>query len=207
MKWIKSRVKYKGATGGEGEDSATISINQPQQTLSQANRIYFYSYVDNDSVLELNKQIDEASKQMEIVQITLDLPKPPPVKLYINSPGGEISAALCAADKISRSKVPIHTYCEGETASGATLMSVCGARRFMTKHSIFLIHQLSSDIWGKFVELKEEVQNLELMMGIIKDIYLSKTSIPEKELDDLLKHDMYLPPETCLQWKFVDEII
>lgn len=191
----------------DSDEPTTISINASSQTISQANRIYFYEHIDNDTILELNKQIDEASKQMQIVKVTLDLPEPPAIKLHINSRGGEVAASLCAADKLRRSAVPIHTYCEGEIASGATLIAVSGHKRYMTKHSFFLIHQLSSDFWGKYAEFEDEMQNLSMMMDVIKGIYLSNTKIPENELENLLKHDLYIPPETCLQWKMVDEIL
>jgi ATP-dependent protease ClpP protease subunit len=208
MIWSKKIRRSRVISDSDGEDSpATISISASPQTIPQANRVYFYSHIDNESVLELNKQIDEATRQMQIVQLTLDLTAPPPIRLYINSMGGEVAASLCAADKIRRSVVPIHTYCEGEIASGATLISVSGHRRFMTQHSFFLIHQISSDFWGKYVEFEDEMENLKMMMKIIKEIYTQKTKIPESTLDDLLKHDLYIPPGDCLKWGLVDEII
>jgi len=207
MIWSKNIRRKRHIMDTDGEEPATISINASPQTTSQANKIYFYSVIDNDSVLELNKQIDEAAKQMQIVKITLDLAEPPPIKLYINSRGGEVAASLAAADKIRSCPVPVHTYCEGEIASGATIISVSGAKRFMTKHSFFLIHQLSSEFWGKYAELEDEMENLNMMMGVLKDVYLTKTQIPKEELDDLLTHDLYISPEMCLKWKFVDEII
>ena len=209
MIWSKhSPSRRRNSTTGLDDGEPTqISINTASQTISQANRIYFYELIDNDTVLELNKQIDEAAKQMQIVAITLDLPKPPPIKLYINSRGGEVAASLCVADKIRNCPVDIHTYCEGEIASGATIISVSGKKRFMTKHSLFLIHQLSSGFWGKYAEFEDEIVNLKMTMEVLRDVYLTHTSIPEKELETLLKHDLYITPQQCLDWKFVDEII
>ena len=208
MIWSKpARKKIRTVTDTDGDEPATISISASPQTLTQANRIYFYSEIDNDSVLELNKQIDEAAKQMKIVQFTLDLPEPPPIRLHINSKGGELPASFCAADKIRTCSVPIYTYCEGEVASGATLISVSGKKRFMTKNSFFLIHQLSSDFWGKYAEFKDEFENLTMLMNSIKALYSECTKIPDEELNNILKRDLYLTPEQCLQWKMVDEII
>jgi len=209
MIWSKSHPRRKLQPNDvDGEEPTTyLSINASPPTIPQANRLYFYNPIDSDSILELNKQIDEASKQMQIVKITLELSEPPPIKLHINSRGGEITPALAAADKIRRCVVPIHTYCEGEIASAATLISIAGKKRFMTQNSFFLIHQLSSEFWGKYTEFEDEIQNLKMMMDVIKKMYTSYTSIPEAELDDLLKHDLYLTPEACLQWKMIDKII
>lgn len=191
----------------DAEEPTTISINAASPTITQANLIYFYEEINNSSVLELNKQIDEAAKQMQIVQLTLDLPETPPIRLHINSPGGDVAASLAVADKIRNCKVPVYTYCEGEVASGATIISVSGKKRFITKNSFFLIHQLSSGFWGKFMELEDEMKNLDMMMDIIKKFYIDHTTIPKKELENLLKHDLYIPPDVCLEWGFVDEII
>ena len=207
--WSKTRLRRKlQPNDADGEEPTTyLSINSTAPSISQANRLYFYSPIDNDTILELNKQIDEASKQMQIVQITLELSEPPPIKLHINSRGGEITPALAAADKIRRSPVPIHTYCEGEIASAATLISIAGKKRFMTQNSFLLIHQLSSEFWGKYTEFEDEMHNLKMMMDVVKKMYSTYSSIPEKELNDLLKHDIYLTPEACLQWKMIDKII
>lgn len=207
--WSRSHLRRRmQPNDADGEEPTTyLSINAASPTIPQANRLYFYNPIDSDTILELNKQIDEASKQMQIVKITLDLDDPPPIKLHINSRGGEITPALAAADKIRRCSVPIHTYCEGEIASAATLISIAGKKRFITQNSFFLIHQLSGDFWGKFMELEDEMQNLKMMMDVIKKMYTNYTSIPEKELNELLNHDLYLTPEACLQWKMVDEII
>jgi len=208
MKWsTRSHRRHNAASNIDGEEPTTISINASPQTSSQANRIYFYSEITSETVLELNKQIDEAARQMLILKITLDLNEAPPIKLHINSPGGDVGSSFCAADKIRNCPVPIHTYCEGEVASGATMISVSGKKRFITKNSFFLIHQLSAEYWGKYTELKDQMENLDMMMASIKKIYLEKTKIPKKELDVLLKHDLYISPEVCLEWGFVDEII
>jgi ATP-dependent protease ClpP protease subunit len=209
MIWQSNRRnKQKYLLNTDNDDPTTISINaSSNQSPTQDNHIYFYSQIDSDTVLDLNKQIDETAKQMQIIQISLGLSDPPPIKLHINSRGGEVASALAASDKIASCVVPIHTYCEGEIASGATLMAVSGHKRFITKHSFFLIHELSAEFWGKLADFTDEMQNLSLMMDVIKQIYTNHTKIPNESLIDLLKHDLYITPEMCLEWGIVDEII
>jgi ATP-dependent protease ClpP protease subunit len=69
-----------------------------------------------------------------------------------------------------------------------------------------LIHQLSSCCWGKMTEIEDEFKNLQELMDKIKDIYKENSSIPKKELLELLKHDLWLNAEKSLQYKLVDEI-
>lgn len=171
------------------------------------NRIYFYSDVTKDSIYLLNRQIEEVTKQLKIVQLIYNLPTPPTIELLISSEGGDVLAGLSSVDKILNNPIPIHTHCEGIVASAATLISVVGKKRTMSKNSVMMIHQLSSGVWGNYQQLKEEIQNLDLIMSIIKDIYLEYTDFKEDELEEMLKHDIILNTDKCLKNRLVDEVI
>ena len=86
-------------------------------------------------------------------------------------------------------------------------MSVVGHHRVMTSNSMILIHQLSSGNEGKFQEMDDNMRNMEQLMHKIKTIYSHSTTIPENELDEILKHDLWLDAETCKKYGLVDEII
>ena len=86
-------------------------------------------------------------------------------------------------------------------------MSVVGKRRLMHKHAYMLIHQLSSGMWGKYEDLKDDMENCDSFMKTIKDIYEEHTNIPKKELAKVLKHDLWWDAETCLKYGLIDEII
>jgi ATP-dependent Clp endopeptidase proteolytic subunit ClpP len=171
------------------------------------NKIYFYSDVSRDTVLNLNKQIDELTKQLKTVQYTYSLPKAPPIEIHICSDGGDVFSAMAAVDKIKGNDVPVNTYCEGMVASAATLLSTSGNKRFISKSSCMLIHQVSSGLWGNYMEFKDEIKNLELIMNLIKSVYLKSTKFDSKKLDDLLSHDLYLSANECLKYGLVDEIV
>ena len=134
--------------------------------------------------------------------------EPKPIKIYINSEGGEIFAAIPLIDAITNSKIPIHTYIEGIAASAASLISMAGHRRFITKNSFMLIHQLSATVLGgKYEEFRDELKNQEKIMHTVKNIYLEKGKLNEDQLTDLMKHDLWLDAETVLKYGFADEII
>jgi ATP-dependent protease ClpP protease subunit len=192
----------------ESDETRIISIEKGvDNSIPLGNRIYFYADVDKDSILTLNRQIDEISKQMKLVQFTFNLPTPPYIEIHICSNGGEVWPTMSCVDKIINSEIPIHTYCEGLVASAATLISCAGHKRIITRNSGMLIHQISSGFWGSYMELKDELQNLDLMMNIIKNIYLKKTKFMSSELDDILKHDLYLNADQCLEKGLIDIII
>ena len=171
-----------------------------------ANKIYFYSGVNRNSVVELNKKIGEIESRSLTLANSLDI-DPPPIKIYINSGGGSITAGISSMDTILRGKVPIYTYIDGFCASAATFLSVVAAKRYMSRNSYMLIHQLSSGLWGKYEELKDDMENAEALMETIREIYIEHTKIPKKTLNQLLKKDLWFDAETCLEYGLVDKII
>ena len=130
-----------------------------------------------------------------------------PIKLYISSHGGSVYQVLGAFDSIKNMKVSVHTICKGFVASAGTILSLAGEKRFITKNSYMLIHQLRSGMWGKFEELKDDFENCQTLMKHLKKIYVENTKIKEDELDDILKKDISWSAEFCLEKGLVDEII
>ena len=171
------------------------------------NTIYFYSEVNRPKILELNKAINNLSVNLINQASLLKSQTPANIYLNINSFGGSVFAALSAVDTIQASDVPVCTIVEGCAASAATLMSVVGTRRAIRKSAFMLIHQLSSSMWGKYEEQKDQMQNNDLLMEAIKDIYNKHTKIPKKKLREMLKRDLWFDAETCLEYGLVDEII
>ncbi len=170
------------------------------------NRIYFYSGVTRPKILQLNKNIFSLNVNMISKTTPLEY-EPPPIILHINSYGGSVFAGLAAVDYIKNSKIPVHTVIDGCAASAATLMSCVGAHRMMHRNSCMLVHQLSGVMWGKFQEMQDDMQNSEMLMEKIKNIYKEHTKIPKKEMDNILKHDLWWEAEKCLQYGLIDEII
>lgn len=171
------------------------------------NELYFYNEVNNDSVLMLNKTLSDLGRQLLIAQITFDLQETPHIKLHINSDGGEVFGALSIVDRIQSSKVPVYSYAEGIVASASTLISVSCHKRYIRKNTILLIHQVRSWFEGTYEDFNDEKQNMDLVMKIIKNVYLKHTKFTEDELNTLLKRDIYLNAEDAIRYGLADEII
>lgn len=189
-------------------DESSVERKDSGATFSPiTNEIYFYDDVTRESIFNLNRQISEVSRTLSILKSQYNLSDSPVIDLYISSDGGDVFPAMSTVDRILNSKIPIHTRVEGSVASAATLLSVVGHKRYMGKNAFMLIHSVRSSFWGNFGELQDEFKNLELVMNKIKQIYLSKTKFKESELDDILKHDLYLDAKEALKYGLVDEII
>jgi ATP-dependent protease ClpP protease subunit len=173
---------------------------------STNNNIYFYGGVSESSTLQLKTKLEELDLHLQTIAIHYKI-EAPPIHLHIQSYGGSLLHTFYIMDVIKTLKTPVYTYIDGFAASAATLMSVCGKRRFMTESSVMLVHQLSSGASGKFEELKNEYSNLVEFMEIIKKTYLNNSNISSQNLDNLLKQDLWLNSAKSLEYGFIDEII
>ena len=170
------------------------------------NNIYFQDDITHESISSLNREIRLLGNELIIMGNNFGI-ETPVIKLHITSYGGSVVAALSAIDCIEESKVPIHTIIDGYAASAATLISVHGSRRYIKKNASMLIHQLRSGVWGKMSEINDDYINLQKTDKLIKKIYLEKTKLKNKEINNILKHDLDWDAQECLKNGLVDEIL
>ena len=183
------------------------SYKEPSFLEKVDNRIYFYADVDVDKILQLNKNLRELNAEIISNKMRYESQHYETIYLHLNSGGGSIFDGLAGMDEILKSKVPITTIIDGACASAATFLSVVGTRRLINKHAFMLIHQLTGGMWGKYSENKDEMQNQDRLMQIIRDIYREHTKVPEKKINEILEHDVWWDAKTCLKYGLVDQIL
>lgn len=181
------------------------SKHNDKKVTRDINHIYFHSEVDRDSIFDLCALINESEEENLFTSYKMRV-DPIPIYLHINSYGGSIFAAFAAIDCMNACKVPVYTIIEGAVASAGTLISVFGKKRYIRPHAYMLIHQLSSGFWGKMSEIDDEHKNLVELTERILTIYREHTKIPKKELQELLRHDLWLNTAKALKYGLVDEI-
>ena len=196
------RLDYWGAKDGTTNSSAA----EKNKVDVVNNHIYFYSEVERPKMLELNKKLRELDIKLRKQALEQDT-KLPKIYLHINSYGGSVFAGMASLDTVLTTKCKVVTIVEGCAASAGTTLSVVGNERWMHKHAYMLIHQLSSGFWGKYSEIEDEKKNCDKLMKLIKDIYGKYTKVPEKKIDELLKHDLWWDAKKCLKYGLIDKII
>tara|TARA_Y100000389_G_scaffold184407_1_gene202822 strand:- start:10518 stop:11222 length:705 start_codon:yes stop_codon:yes gene_type:complete len=195
-------------------DSTTNQLTQKTNAANITNKemeiepltLYFYGAVSDESCFELSRTLCELDKQAQIQKVKYPLIDPC-ITLHIQSGGGALMPTFYVCDVMKNVQTPIHVYIDGYAASAASLISVCGDKRFMTKHSAMLIHQLTGASSGKFNELQNEMTNFNFFMDNVRNIYLNNTKLDKKNLEELLLSDIWLDSDTCLKYGLVDEII
>jgi ATP-dependent protease ClpP protease subunit len=170
------------------------------------NRILFYADIATQSALELNRLLREMDiKLQDIKKFSDDFS--PVCHLHLQSNGGEISPAFSIIDTIRTMKTPVHTHVEGLVASAGTLISTVGQKKYMTKYSYMLIHQLRAETYGKYEDLADNMINNSSYMSMMRSYYKEYTKIPVKKLDELLKRELCLTAKECLELGLIDEIL
>lgn len=128
------------------------------------------------------------------------------VYLHVDSPGGCLHSGLRAYDYIRRlsCKVRIVTIGEGCVASAATLIALAGNSRLATKNATFLYHQLTSMLYGKYADIKDEKQACDMLMRKLYTIYVRHSNMTKDEVKELLGREKLLTSKQCLKLGFLD---
>ena len=173
--------------------------------------IYFYGDVNEKSCMDLNIALQHLSIELSTNMLSTmhEVNPPQPIWLHINTFGGNLMDGFAVSDTINRIKemVPVVTIVEGCSMSAGSIISTSGSKRLMRGKAVMLIHQLSGGMWGKYEDMKQDVKNMDLLMKIMSDHYLSTTKITKEKLEDMLKKDIFLDAKTCLKLGLIDQII
>jgi len=161
------------------------------------NHIYFYVDVNIKNILELNMTINEFNQSAQ---------KYDDIFLHIQSYGGNVHDALSTVDTIVNSVIPVTTIVEGYAASAATLISISGDYRYIYKNAYMLVHQLSSEFFGKKCDIDDEHKNLNQLDKRLKSLYKQHTQMDKKEIEELIQKEIELDSETCINYGLADEI-
>jgi len=198
--------------GGEEEQGENHHHGQNVEVVD--NHIYFYCDVNTKNILELNKAIFRLNKVLTTFKNSTSVEYGVNISdlviyLHINSMGGYVTDAFSGVDAIISSEIPIYSIIEGYAASAATFLSVVCSKRFITKHSSVLIHQLSGGYWGTYQQMTDDMKNSTYLQKRIKQLYLEHTrgKMKKDKLEDLLKRDLMLSFKKKKKMGLVDELI
>ena len=166
----------------------------------EGNSIWFYGEVNNDTIANLVFNLRKLANN-DTVKMKGN------INLFIHSFGGSLLAGFAAYDSIKRIAFPVHTYIDGVCASAATFLYFAGEKRYCTKNSSFMIHQLNNTAWRTTHEgFRDELQNQTNWMRQIKDIYVGHTKIPKEEIEEILRRDLYFVGDKLIELGIANEM-
>lgn len=175
--------------------------------------LYFTKQVDQDSISELTKSIIEINENDEYLKKLYSIHnikyEPEPIKILIDSYGGQVYSCFGLLSVIERSKTPIHTIVTGCAMSCGFMILISGHKRFAHKLSTPLYHQVSGMPWGKLADVEIEFNEIKRLQELIEKITIEKTKISKNKLKEVYekREDWYMSAEDALSLGVVDEIL
>lgn len=175
-------------------------------------RVYdIYSRLLEDRVIFLGEAIDAAVANTIIAQLLFLEKQDPkaPITMYVNSPGGHVTAGLAIYDTMQHIQPEVITICVGLAASMGAIILCGGApgKRYSLPHSEIMIHQPLGGAEGQAIDIKIMAENIiktgETLYGIISKHTGKSIKQVEKDCD----RDNYMYPEEALAYGLIDKVI
>jgi ATP-dependent Clp protease protease subunit len=171
-----------------------------------------YSRLLQENIVFLGQSIDDNVANLVIAQLLFLTAENPEkdISIYINSPGGSITAGLAILDTMRVVQPDIVTYCIGQAASMAAVLLACGAKgkRYSLPHSRILIHQPSlSGVAGQATDIEIYAREILRMRDTLNKIIAEATGQPLERVERDVDRDYILEPAQALEYGLIDRII
>ena len=170
-----------------------------------------YSRLLNERIIFLGTPIDDTVANLVMAQL-LHLESEDPdkdIQLYINSPGGSVTALLAIYDTMQYVKPDVATTCMGQAASAAAVLLAAGAKgkRLGLPHSRILIHQPSGGAEGQSVDIEIQAREILRMRRMLDEILAAHTGQPVEKIGTDTDRDFIMTAEQAKEYGIIDEII
>ena len=129
-----------------------------------------------------------------------------PIKIFINSCGGDLDATFQMADAIKMSKTPVWTINTGTAYSGGLLVFITGSKRIAYPHSTFLYHEGATSMGGDAGKFHNYADFYKKQMEMIKEIMLQNTKITPDQYQEHIKDDWWLTAKEAIEVGICDVI-
>jgi ATP-dependent Clp protease protease subunit len=131
------------------------------------------------------------------------------INLYINSPGGDITALFAIYDTMQLVKNPIATWCYGQAASAAAVLLSAGApgKRFALPHSRILLHQPYGGVGGQATDIEIQAREILRMREMLEHILADHTGQPLDRIHKDTDRDFIMGAEEAREYGIIDEIV
>jgi ATP-dependent Clp protease protease subunit len=182
-----------------------------EQTSRGERSFDIYSRLLKDRIVFLGTPIDDAVGNLIMAQL-LHLESEDPdkdINLYINSPGGDVSALLAIYDTMQYIKPDVSTIVMGLAASAAAVLLLAGAngKRFALPNSRVLLHQPHGGAQGQAVDIEIQAKEIVRLRELLDAIIARHTGQPLEKVSKDTDRDFILTAEEALAYGVVDEII
>ncbi|MGC9394207.1 MAG: ATP-dependent Clp protease proteolytic subunit [Anaerolineae bacterium] len=131
------------------------------------------------------------------------------ISLYINSPGGEISAGLAIYDTMQLIQAPVSTIAVGMTASMATVLLTAGTkgRRYALPYATIHLHQPLGGVQGQAADIEIAAKEILRKRDLLNDILRHHTDLDDAQIARLTDRDFFMTAEEAVEYNIVDKVL
>ncbi|BCB95553.1 ATP-dependent Clp protease proteolytic subunit [Dissulfurispira thermophila] len=175
-------------------------------------RVYdIYSRLLKDRIIFIGSAIDDNVANVVIAQLLFLQTEDPDkdIHIYINSPGGVVSAGLAIYDTMQYVKPDIATYCIGQAASMGALLLCAGAKgkRFALPHSRIMIHQPIGGFYGQATDVEIHAKEILKMKDTLNGILARHSGQPLEKIQADTERDFFMSGSDAKDYGIVDDVI
>ena len=131
------------------------------------------------------------------------------ISLYINSPGGSVTALLAIYDTMEYIKPELQTICMGQAASAAAVLLAAGTKgkRFALPHSRVLLHQPAGGAEGQSADIEIQAKEIQRIADMLDEILADKTGQSIERIKEDTDRDFIMTADAALEYGIIDEVI
>ena len=170
-----------------------------------------FSRLLEERIIFLAGPVTDANANIVIAQMLYLASKDPKrdIKLYINSPGGSVTAGLAIYDTMQYLKCPVSTICIGLTASMAAVILASGTKgkRFSLPNAEILLHQVAGGVQGQAIDIEITAKQIVKMKEKLNKILSDHTGQPIGKVEKDTDRDFYLTAAEAKKYGLIDQVI
>ncbi len=182
-----------------------------EQTARGERAYDIYSRLLKERVLFVTGPIEDYGASLITAQLLfLEAENPKKeISMYINSPGGIVTAGLAIYDTMQYIRPTVQTYCVGQAASAASLLLMAGKKgeRYCLPNSRILVHQPSASYYGQAADIARHAQEIVKLKKRLNEIYAKHTGQSVEAVEKALDRDTYMTAEEAKAFGLIDTVM
>ncbi len=170
-----------------------------------------YSRLLKDRIIMLGTEIDDDVANVVVAQLLFLESEDPDkdINLYVNSPGGSVTAGLAIYDTIQYVKPPVSTICIGQAASMGAVLLAAGAKgkRFALPNARIMIHQPLGGARGQVTDMEIQVKEIQRLKQRLNEILQKHTGQPMERIEKDTDRDFFMGSGEAKAYGLIDEVV
>lgn len=168
-----------------------------------------YSRLLRERIIFLTGEVEDHMATVIVAQLLfLESENPDkPISMYINSPGGVVTAGMSIYDTMQYIKPEVHTLCIGQACSMGSLLLTAGVKRYCTPNARVMIHQPSGGFRGQATDIEIHAREILELKKRLNNVYVKHTGQKLPVIEKAMERDNFMSAEKAKEFGLIDEIV